>query len=315
MVKPKRHHWWPMAQSRFWTDTAGLVTVTRADGSTFRANPVNIGVESELYTRFGEDDTKDTSVEDWFAETIDAPAGKMIEHLLDPANVVRTPFRGNPEKAKTAKILGLRINPYIDHIRLPPTIRQAIAQYVAALLVRHPRYLARLVDFEHQSTPAAQTAKNRALDNMLRLFRAYVDRIGEAVFLLTRRSGSSEYLYADGGLVVEEPWRREYGVPFDIHAPLTPDIALQVFPIPLRDAQELTSIAVAEVTNQGVSRHNRIILGGATRFVFSRQAVQSAFVTRYIGKPAPKTSGTELSMANWTPTTTPIAARLSHTRT
>ena len=78
-----------------------MVFVTRADGSVFRANPINIGVESELYTRFVDGNVKDTSIEEWFAEAIDYPAKKMIEHLLDPSNVRREAFHGDPAKAKT----------------------------------------------------------------------------------------------------------------------------------------------------------------------------------------------------------------------
>lgn len=291
MNKPKRHHWWPMVQSRYWTDSQGFVTVTRADGSTFRSNPLNIGVESELYTRFLDDDTKDTAIEDWFAETIDGPTTKLIEHLLDPSNVTRHPFQGNPAKAATAKALGFRINPYVEKITIPREIRRATSDYVAALLVRHPQYLARLVDFHREPGASPQSAKNHALDNMLHLFKMYSDRISRSVFLITRRVGSAEYLYADGGLVVEEPWRKEFDIPFDIHAPLTPDLALQVLPVPLHVPHDLAEAAISESTNQGVARQNRIILGGAKRFVFSRQQIPPAFITQNIGRPAPKNIG------------------------
>jgi hypothetical protein len=90
MTKAKRHHWWPMAQSVYWTNSDGFVSVTRSDGTVFPANPLNIGVESELYTRFSEERGKDTGIEEWFAQTIDGPAKQMIEHLLDPSKVHRS---------------------------------------------------------------------------------------------------------------------------------------------------------------------------------------------------------------------------------
>src|SRR5437879_3872201 len=105
-MKPKRHHWWPRAQSKHWTDATGRVFVTRADGTTFRTNPLNIGVEAELYTRFDEDDSKKGEIEDWFAETIDGPATQMIAHLLDPSNIRRRTFAADPSKARTTKALG-----------------------------------------------------------------------------------------------------------------------------------------------------------------------------------------------------------------
>lgn len=292
MSKPKRHHWWPMAQSRYWVDSSnGCVTVTRADGLTFPANPLNIGVESELYTRFLEDDSKDTGIEEWFAETIDAPATRMVEHLLDPANINRRPFRGRPGKERLAKAVGFRVNPYVDWVSIPPDVRCAIADYVSALLVRHPRYLGKLAAFHRTGSPSEKEAKNKALDNMLHLFEVYRQQILRSVFLLTKRVGSSEYLYADGGLSVEEPWRREFNIPFDIHAPITPDLALQVLPIPLQLANDLSEAAIGESTNQGVARQNRIILGGAQRFVFSRQKVPPSFIIKHFGKPAPKNIG------------------------
>lgn len=291
MNKPKRHHWWPMAQSRYWTDAQGFVTVTRADGSTFHTNPLNIGVESELYTRFRDDDTKDTGIEEWFSEAIDGPATRMIEHLIEPSNVSRQSLRGDPEKASTARQLGFRVNPYIEMITTPPEIRQAISQYVAALLVRHPQYLARLVAFHEKQAEPSMSVKDRALDNMLHLYKKYVEVIARSVFLITRRVGDAEYLYTDGGLVVEEPWRTTFNIPFDIHAPLTPDIALQVLPVPLHFVDDLTVAMIGEVTNQGVARQNRIILSAARRFVFSRQTIPPKFVVNNFGQPAPKNIG------------------------
>jgi hypothetical protein len=277
-----------VAQSQYWTNSEGLVFVTRSDGTTFRANPLNIGVESELYTRFVDENVKDTTVEEWFAETIDAPATRMIEHLIDPANIRRTPFRADPSKADTAKAVGFRVKPYIDRVSLPVEIRRAISSYLAALLVRHPTYLAKLTQFHKGDKTTVESARNRALDNMIHLYKIYAEKIESSVLMITRRVGSAEYLYADGGLMVKEPWRREFGIPFDIHAPLTPDIAIQVLPIPFQFADDLLSAAIGESTSQGVARQNRIILGGAKRFVFSRQTPPVKFIQKNFGQPAPE---------------------------
>lgn len=289
MPAPKRHHWWPIAQSQFWTNASGQVTVTRKDGSTFSSKALNIGVESELYTRFLDDDTKDTAIEDWFARAIDDPATTLINHLLDPANVSRRPFRGDPKKAETVRALGYRVTDYIDRIYLPPNVRLAISQYVAALLVRHPRYLATLVEFHTGNAQTPRLIKNLALENMLYAFRIYVERINAAMFIVTRRIGSSEYLYADGGLTVDEPWRPD--IPFDIHAPLTPDISIEILPVPIRSSEDLTHAAISEATNRGVARQNRIVLGNAMRFVFSRGQPPTDFIKRHFGIPAPRNIG------------------------
>jgi hypothetical protein len=134
--------------------------------------------------------------------------------------------------------------------------------------------------------------KNRALDNMIQLYDVYAKRISTAVFMISRRVGDAEYLHADGGLMVEEPWRHDHDIPFDIHAPLTPDIAIEVLPMPLTVVgSNLTSAIVMESTKQGVARQNRIILAGAKRFVFSRQSPPVEFIVKHFGKPAPKNIG------------------------
>ncbi|MES2832063.1 MAG: hypothetical protein V4695_08735 [Pseudomonadota bacterium] len=282
-----------MAQSRFWTNNDGYVTVTRADGSLFKTDPLNIGVESELYTRFLEDDSKDTTVEEWFAQTIDGPATKMINYLLDPANVIR---KLGPRHrsyalmrlAAMAKEAGYRVHPYMEFISIPDEIRHAIADYVSALLVRHPTYLAKLKKFHVRLTASDKQAKNSALEDMLRMFEIYKEKIAHAPFVLSKTSGSAEYLYADGGLLVDEPWREDSRIPFDIHAPLTPELSLQVLPMPLQFADDLSTASIGEQTNQGVARSNRIILEGAKRFVFSRQEIPATFIKQNFGKPAPR---------------------------
>jgi hypothetical protein len=168
-------------------------------------------------------------------------------------------------------------------------VRNAVARYLAALLVRHPTYLAKLVKFHEGEATSKTDARNRALDNMLQLYELYSDKIRASVLMISRRVGSAEYLYADGGLMVDEPWRSLHGIPFDIHAPLTPEIALEVLPIPL--SSDLAIVNIMEVNNQGVARQNRIALGGAKRFVFSRKTPPSTFITKYFGLPAPRNIG------------------------
>jgi hypothetical protein len=249
-------------------------------------------VESELYTRFSVEGEKDRWIEEWFAETIDGPVTKTIEHLLDPSNVHRSLFSPDPSKAKIAKALGYRVNPYIDKVNLPPTVRDAMARYLAALLVRHPTYLEKLVAFHGGGTKASVSTKNRGLDNMIQLYGVYTKRISTAVLMISRRVGDAEYLYADGGLMVEEPWREAYDIPFDIHAPLTPDIAIEVLPMPATViGLDLATAMVMESTQQGVARQNRITLAGAKRFVFSRQTPPVDFIVKHFAKPAPKNIG------------------------
>lgn len=276
-----------MVQSKHWTDASGFVNVARNDGSVFRANPINIGVESELYTHFGPNDEKDSSIEDWFAETIDGPASALISHLSDKSIRKRVKYKGDPHEAAIVRELGMRTPGYLDLISLPLDIRFATARYVAALLVRHPLYLKRLTEFHGAEIGVERSIRNRALDNMIYVFNIYADRLMTAVLMVGERTGTAEFLFTDGGISVEEPWRPQ--IPFDIHVPLTPDLSVQVIPVP--DPVGLLEATVIGMTNQGVARMNRIALAGANRFVFSRQTPPTGFITRYFGVPAPKNIG------------------------
>ena len=284
--QPKRHHWWPQAQSRFWVDSSDTVCVTHRDGKTFRANPTNIGVESELYTRFGEDGSKDTSIEDWFSQVIDDPARTMIEHFLDQSNVRRVPFQGRKAEAEFAKSLGYLIHPYLDLYSVPASLREAVAAYAAALVVRHPTYIQKLSALNKIASDSHIDAKNRTLDNMLRMFDVFRAAMLNSQLVLDRRVGDYEYLFADGGVLVSERWTGESGIPFTVHAPLTPDLSLSVFPLSF--ATGIPGVPMAEATNKAVARANRVALGAAKRFVFSKNPVNSKFVVEHFGKPPPR---------------------------
>lgn len=283
MGKPKRHHWWPQAQSRYWTSSDGLVNVVRSDGSFFRTSPINIGVESELYTRFTEDNTKDTEIEDWFATTVDNSAGLFIDHFSDRSLRNRYPYKGSPEKAADARATGTRTPGYLDVHPLPDAVRSAAARYAAALLVRHPVYISKLTQHHRSNFSDEDDARTAGLDNMIDVFGTYVDVISSATFMLVQRTGTSELIYGDGGLVVKEPWRPD--IPFTLHVPLTPDLALQVLPVP--SPIPTFEMPVTEATNLGIGQMNRITLSASQRFVFTRQPPPASFIRRYFGKPAP----------------------------
>lgn len=286
MAQPKRHHWWPVVQSKHWIAPDELVTVTKADGSQFRANPINIGVESELYTRFGEDDTKDVSIEEWFAETIDSPAKAMMEHIFDSSNYQKKSAIYDPTRKNEARQLGFLIRDYSETMSLPREIRISIARYIAALLVRNPFYLEKLIRFHANQLLNKKKNKIDALDNMLHLFDIYKEKILHAEIMLIKKECSSEFLWSDGGLIVVEPWQDALGIPFDIHMPLTPDISIEILPYPGDHSQK--PAMVSECNNQGVSRFNKIILSGAKRFVFSRGIPPREFILKNFGINAPK---------------------------
>lgn len=295
MSHPKRHHWWPQLQSGHWTDEAGCITAVNADGSTFRASPEKLGVQSELYTRFELTGQKDLTIERWFSAEIEDPFVQALNRIatLDDIMIGWSGAR-DPAKEREIKELGFKVPRYTEHIKIDPQHRAAIDAYLAALLVRNPRYLEKLIAFhDHEGTPLSsdlprdQAIKTIALDNMLTVFEIYRDRIADSHIALLIAEGDHEFLFGDGGITAEEPWKKG-PIPFTIHAPLTPTLSLNVLPAPF---DEVPGLMVMRVNNRGADRMNRLILADCERFVFCRGAPPLKFIQRYFGRPAPKAFG------------------------
>lgn len=292
MNQAKRHHWWPEFQSQYWADASGRLYATRGDGTRFRPTPENIGVEGELYTRFGPDGSKDIAIETWFAQEIEDPFASVFDAFISLDSIRRTPFRPDPEKRKVVEGLGYIAQNHREGKSITATERKIVADYVAALVVRNPVYLARVLEFhaENDQVPDKNTGKAITLENMLYLFGIYREVIIRSDFMFIVREDSHELLFSDSGISVTEPWRPE-PIPFDIHFPLTPDIALEVLPGPPTVRWGLDRVEIVRTRNAGTDRSNRIALGSARRFVFSRSPVPGDYIAKYFGKPAPSPYG------------------------
>lgn len=282
---PKRHHWWPQLNSGHWCNADGKINVLNRDGSTFLGKPQGLGVVGHLYSKELEDGSKDTAIETWFAHEVDGPFSETLNKLTDEKLVSRQPFQGNPQKAQVAKQLGYRITKEVEYISIFLDDRERISKYVAALLVRNPNYLKKLEDFHKLS----EIPKNNALYNMRQIYDIYFEKIMMADFIIIKRDSDNEFVFSDGGIVAREPWSQNGGIPFDIHYPMTPDLALQILPA-LHQAFPRT-IPIFRAANQGVSSHNRITLQYADRQVFGRGAIPSKFVMKNWGRAAPQHIG------------------------
>ena len=294
--KPKRHHWWPQLQSKYWAGPDGLVNVVKADGTTFKSAPINIGVEGELYTRLELTGSKDTTIESWFSEKIEGPFLSALRTILDPTQIHARPLLDIPPKEATQQIksLGFVVNDLYETIAISPQIRAAIVSYLAAMVVRNPRYLTKLRDFHrHHSNlgkldlPPESVIRSVALDNMLHVMSIYEERLQTATIMMIVGPEQSDLMFSDAGFTTTEPWRND-PLPFDIHAPLTPNVALEVFPMSLADPLE---ILVGRLNHQGVKRMNRLTVGGAERFVFTRSPPPLAFIKKHFGVPSPAAFG------------------------
>jgi hypothetical protein len=298
MSDPKRHHWWPILQSKHWTGPDGLIHVTRADGTGYRVNPKNIGLEGDLYTRYALTGEKDLTIERWFSTEIEGPFRATLDFLASLPGRQRVPLTLDPAKKEESKLLGFVTNDYRESISLPPDHRLSLSKYLAALLVRNPRYIRKLVEFHEERTKDWLSKKYEGLDlekgirtvaleNMVRTFNIYGEQIVRSDFMFLRNETKNEFVFSDGGIVADEPWSS--AVPFTIHAPLTPSLAVEVLPSPKPFYRDRAFLV--EVSTVGVKRFNRISLQDSERFVFTRSSPPSDFIVRYFGKPAPKAFG------------------------
>jgi hypothetical protein len=284
MNRPKRHHWWPQVQSQHWTLSDGLVHVVKADGTSFRAKPINVGVESELYTFIGQDGEKRSDVEEWLAKSIDAPAGNLISYLHDPDNY-RTMRRSiHPRQRKAAAQVGVTLDKAgMEILRLPDEVRYSIASYLAAMIVRNPKYIAKMVEYHRAQKVRDDNTKQISLINMISVYETYREALLEAILFISRRGGTNEFLFGDCGVAVREPWKNGL-MPFDLNAPITPDLMISVLPLPFDDDRR--QAFVGTLNNQGISMSNRMVVGSSTRFVYSRQPPPIGFISGNMGIPA-----------------------------
>lgn len=288
--KPKRHHWWPQLQSGHWTGSDGLLHVVRPDGTYFKTSPLNIAVEGELYTRFGPHGEKDIEIEEWFSREIEGPFAEVFPRLLLPDRIRRRPIPfKNREEERALGQLGFVVPAFVETFEMSPDERAVVNSYLAALIVRSPRYLDRVAAFHRAqganlpgSLSREQAIKTIALENMLYLFEIYRDKIADAPLGLLFAEGDREFMFSDAGLSVSEPWRAG-PIPFDVHAPLTPNASLEIIPL----ASASSECLIMRCRPRGVARFNRLALASAQRFVFCRGAPPSQFIQNNFGKPVP----------------------------
>ena len=293
MSNPKRHHWWPQLQSGYWTGSDGFVNAVKADGNVFKASPLNIGFEGELYTRFEMTGERDVSIEKWFGREIESPFSatlKQLSEIKEFSKSSRPP--GIPKsEIEEYKSLGFIWTGYRETIPVDAIDKQALVNYISALLVRNPKYLRKLYEFHKENNSSIidiggkKALKTAALDNMLYMFGVYKERISKSILALVLAEGDKELMFPDNGMTATEPWKGDH-LPFTIHAPLTPRIALEVVPLNI-DQPNPTQILVSRLNPQGVARYNRLALSCAERFIFCRNLPPIDFIRANFGKAAP----------------------------
>ncbi|HEX4042731.1 MAG TPA: hypothetical protein VHY10_13600, partial [Xanthobacteraceae bacterium] len=139
MSDPKRHHWWPILQSKRWTGVDGLIHVVKADGSFYKANPKNIGLEGDLYTRYEITGRKDLTIERWFSEEVEGPFRETLDFISSKPGLQKQRLYLNQEglaKRELSKEHGFIVSDYRESIDLPPKHRLSLAKYLSVSRLR-----------------------------------------------------------------------------------------------------------------------------------------------------------------------------------
>lgn len=254
----------------------------------------------ELYTRTDADGRPNTEIEEWFSKEIETPFLPVLERIISLPGKSTSPAPWNPQKEKVLRQLGFITGATLDFITLTNTENEILAHYIAALLARTPKYLQKINVYHERVFPAdirwgpfnrEALMVQANLNHMRTVIETYRVAIASSDLIFLKAKREREFLYSDTGIFVPEPWN-DHGVPFDIHVPLTPEISVEVLPVPNRAF--VGKFPLAYLNAQGVSRMNRIIVGNAENFIFSRSSPPLDFIHRNFGVPAPKCIGTRV---------------------
>jgi hypothetical protein len=104
MNDAKRHHWWPQVQSNFWTQSDGLICVTKPDGTSFRTIPENVAVVGKLHTRTDRSGNSDIEIENWFSNNIESPFKTAAQYFDQLKSVIKIKVMGRHSSSKIAEM-------------------------------------------------------------------------------------------------------------------------------------------------------------------------------------------------------------------
>jgi len=277
--------------SGYWCASDGCITVIKKNGTIFRTTPTNIGVEGHLYTLFQNTDLETRNLEKWFSEEIDGPFVQTLRFLSCRNNIKSFRFRfADLNKVKAARQVGYSDSSIREHLVLDEDTRLSIAKYVSALLVRNPEYLEKMYRYikNESDISGGSFLKYLSLENMQYLYNIYLDKIQNADYMLIIRDCKNEFIFSDGGVVAQEPWKDRL-MPFDVHVPLTPDLSLTILPV--AKPVYRNKLMIVKARAKIIKSLNKIVLGSAKKFVYTKSKPPVSFIMKHFGKPAPKVFG------------------------
>lgn len=277
MNEPIRHHWWPQLNSKLWKAEDGLIKFMNSKGIIKKSQPINIGIVKNLYSFYDENDKINNKVERILSK-ID---GKMAEFIINFNNKKIEDRIFYRENYLQFKELGYKVEKGIDIIKLSRKEISIISLYIASMLVRTPKNLYNLgLKYIDHKNPKAES-----LTEMLTLCLKYYNHIKNGEICFLKKDASNEFIFTDGGPIMDQPFSQYSDLPFTIHFPLSPEICIQFIAAPkLYKAKSY----IVKCSNTAIANHNRLIMSGAKDFVYGRSKIPIDFCMKHWGKSPPK---------------------------
>ncbi len=292
MANPKRHHWWPEFHQSLWVDAGGCITSINAEGKVLTTQPKSIAVIGHFNSIRLPDGTKDTTLETYFADNVDSPAGPVlgrlatekwrdvaVEQLINKANAQR--------QRKSFRRDGFDWDGAAYSVWLTQEERLDLARYIASLIVRVPSYKGLLNSHEVEASfrdlfgidqlQARYQADAHHVDIVKQHVEQYSAQLIDRAFVLLEAPPGEEFILGDTPVL---PAALGFGQTEAI-CPLSPDRVLAIIKgwmAPFNDR-----IGVFIITRQKLRFYNRLILQNAEREIFCRKPISQDIVAKHLG--------------------------------
>ena len=289
---PKRHHWWPQCHSTLWVDGEGCVTTITSSGEIRRTQPVNIAVRGHYYSVRMPGGSRDATLETFFADTIEGPAAPILARLAaETRRDYQLETRYNKQALrrdwKSIKGDGFVPDTRAFSAAFSEADRQALARYVASMIVRVPSYkdklnsnrmLENVAALLCRSTDDARFATDKLhIEILRRHLEDYAARLAECAFILIDTPEGLEFIIGDTPII---PAALGFGEAEAI-CPITPNRALLIirgWRAPFADR-----IAIFRSQPKSVRAFNTTMLQNAEREIFCRTVLPLGYVAKHIG--------------------------------
>jgi hypothetical protein len=137
----KRHHYVPESYLKRWANAEGMIAARmRSADSVFTTKPLNVALESNLYTIYASQSEPDDVIERALSDEIEGPATELLQELAEKP----CPKRKSDDRRTLSRFLAIQLIRTPDHISqfMFPVLAVEYAQRVPVTTAIMRRYLA-----------------------------------------------------------------------------------------------------------------------------------------------------------------------------